>query len=387
MSDKYNPNSVLVLGALLLVHTIGPQTVIVLPALTQGYVEYRGLSDSLAGAAASIEVWGLSVAALLMMYFISRVGWRTLMFSALCLITASNGLSVFEWGDTLLYLLRFTSGFGGGVVVAVSYAMLGQTERAQRNFGLAIMLVLIYGVIAFPLLSFLYKTWGLEGGFAFFGAFAALGLPFVRFLPNHGSEFESDDVRVVSEKRVEAVLSSVMMLVYFSGVMAAWSYFYRFGISNGLDEDAVGKALSMSQFAGMAGALVVVLFEKRLRAGIGAQIAIYITALSVGFVPQTDSFAAFLLLSCLFNFVWNLTHPLLLALLAQFDASGRIIAYGTAMQFLGIALGPSVAAASVGFIGLEGVAYASAVALAFSAVSVWGVVRFYQQRHPNKEIM
>ena len=38
VSEAFNVNSTRVLAALLLVHTIGPQSIIVLPALTQGYV-------------------------------------------------------------------------------------------------------------------------------------------------------------------------------------------------------------------------------------------------------------------------------------------------------------------------------------------------------------
>ena len=42
-----------------------------------------------------------------------------------------------------------------------------------------------------------------------------------------------------------------------------------------------------------------------------------------------------------------MTHPYLLGALATFDPSGRVIVYGTAMQFLGVAAGPAIAAVLV----------------------------------------
>lgn len=381
MKSSADVNSIVVLAALLLVHTIGPQTIIVLPALTQGYVEYRGASESFAGMASSVEAWGISIAALSMMYLVSRVRWRLLMAAALVVMAASNMLSMFAQDDSLLFALRFAAGFGGGVIVSVSYAMIGQTERTQRNFGLAIALVLIYGAVAFPLLSLLYAQWGLAGGFGFFAVFACCGLPFVGILPDHGQEVAITEDAVVKERRIEALLSSSIMLIFFIGVMGAWSYFYRFGVRSGLSEESVGYALSLSQFAGLAGAFAVVVFESRLRPGIGSQIGILVGAVSIGALLLSDSFTSFLVICFVFQFAWNMTHPLLLSLLAILDPSGRIIVYGTAMQFLGIALGPSLAALLVtdGSLGL--VATASALATGFSALMVAVVVRYYRDRH------
>ncbi|MEO1081726.1 MAG: MFS transporter [Pseudomonadota bacterium] len=374
-------NSVSVLAALLLVHTIGPQTIIVLPALTQGYVEYRGATESFAGMAASVEAWGICVAALCMMYLIARVRWRLLMRSALLAMATANFLSVVDLGYTALFAFRFVAGFGGGVIVAVSYAMIGQTERTQRNFGLAIALVLIYGVFAFPLLSVLYSVWGLAGGFGFFALFACCGVPFVGMLPDHGEDESSDNVSVAKERRIEALLSSSVMLIYFIGVMGAWSYFYRFGVRAGLEEDSIGYALSLSQFAGMAGAFAVVLLEHRLRPSLGAQVGIVIAALTIASLVMVESFTGFLVLCFVFQFMWNLTHPLLLSLLALFDSSGRIITYGTGMQFLGIAIGPSLAALLVTDDSLDAVALVCAASTALSALIVAGVAAYYGRRH------
>jgi len=55
--------------------------------------------------------------------------------------------------------------------------------------------------------------------------------------------------------------------------------------------------------------------------------------------------------------------------------------YGTAMQFIGIALGPTLAAILVADVGLGWVALLCALATAMSGVFVAAVVKYYQHRH------
>ena len=50
---------------------------------------------------------------------------------------------------------------------------------------------------------------------------------------------------------------------------------------------------------------------------------------------------------CIYNFAWNLTHPFLLAAMASFDRRGRVVVYAVAMQMVGLAAGPFLAASVI----------------------------------------
>lgn len=50
--------------------------------------------------------------------------------------------------------------------------------------------------------------------------------------------------------------------------------------------------------------------------------------------------------SCLF--AWNMTHPYLLAAMASFDRSGKLVVYAVAGQMVGLAIGPALAASVLG---------------------------------------
>ena len=345
--DRYDLNSLKGLFALLLIHTIGPQTIIILPALVQGFVEQLGLTEQEAGFLASTETWGMFIATFAMMALISRVNWRLLIRISLVAMIGANVLSILTENPALLYVLRFAAGLGAGAIVAVSYAMIGLTLRKNRNFGWALFFVLLYGAVVFPVLPIIYSRFGIGGAFTFFAAFAVCGLPFVKGLPSRGRtgiEAEEDAIDLSVTLKGMAIAA---MLLYFIGQIGVWSYFYRFGIRYGMTEQAVGSALSISQFFGLAGAFSVVLFSRLVRKDIILFLGIGLSAGSVGLLFGAHAFIAFVLISGAYQFLWNMTHPYLLGALASFDPSGRIVVYGTAMQFLGIAVGPAIAAVLV----------------------------------------
>ena len=47
---------------------------------------------------------------------------------------------------------------------------------------------------------------------------------------------------------------------------------------------------------------------------------------------------------CIYNYGWNMTHPYLLASMASFDRTGSVVVYAVALQMLGLANGPWIAA-------------------------------------------
>ena len=62
-------------------------------------------------------------------------------------------------------------------------------------------------------------------------------------------------------------------------------------------------------------------------------------------IANVETAVGFTVGACLFNLLWNTTHPYLLAAQASFDRSGRQVSFATAMQMLGIAAGPTVGSA------------------------------------------
>jgi hypothetical protein len=116
------------------------------------------------------------------------------------------------------------------------------------------------------------------------------------------------------------------------------------GLDAGMEEQSVANALTISQFLGVAGAMVAVVLNLRLGRLLPLAFGILGGAMSIYLLIGDIGSTLFWLGVCGFNFLWNVSMPYLLAMLADFDHRGRIVVHGVSMQFIGYAIGPLVAA-------------------------------------------
>jgi MFS family permease len=135
------------------------------------------------------------------------------------------------------------------------------------------------------------------------------------------------------------------MFAYFLAQGVIWTYLFRIAIDGGLTEPQAAFGLTIAQFAGILGALIPTIVGARF--GRTVMLAI---AISAGVVPLlyflfgTITALSYAIAVCIYNFGFNKTHPYLLATMASFDGSGRVVTYAVALQTLGLAVGPAVGA-------------------------------------------
>ncbi|MCG8443432.1 MAG: MFS transporter [Caulobacterales bacterium] len=359
-------NSVKLIVAALIIHTIGPQTVLVLPGFVQGLVEYVGFTDQQAGFIASTELMGMTAGTIAMMALVGRANWRVVFLVSLALIAAGNFASIVLTDFYALCAARFVIGVGGGFIVSLSYTVFGLTAKADRNFALGIFFVLLYAAVVYPFLPVIFSGAGLAGLLIFMGAFAIVGLPFVRYMPRSGEEHRELDDQAIALDWPRKVLALAAMLVFFSANFAVWTYLFRVGVLAGVAEQDVANGLSFSQFLGMAGAFTCALVGAAFGRGIMLAIAILGCALPLAFLFGPIGALGYAAVVGAYQYGWNMAHPYLLAAMASFDPSGKMVVYATAMQFIGISLGPAIAAAVVSGVGFSGVLLGAVVALIVS---------------------
>jgi predicted MFS family arabinose efflux permease len=137
-----------------------------------------------------------------------------------------------------------------------------------------------------------------------------------------------------------AALALTAQAVYFVAPGAAWGYLERIGQTFGLTLAQVGTALGLSTFAGMAGALLVVLVGTRVRRWPAMLIGSGISMLALVLLLEGSGLPRFLLAAALFNFAWNATFPYQMGVLASLDRDGSVAVLSLLMQVGGLALGP-----------------------------------------------
>ncbi len=237
---------------------------------------------------------------------------------------------------------------GCGVLVSLSFTMVGLTANPDRNFGYLIAAVLTYGAFGLWLMPAAFDAVGMKGLIVFFALFPLLALPLLRHLPSSGEEqlqVESDAVDLGAGLRVLAVAT---MLGYFLAQGVVWAYLFLIGLGGGVDEQGVANGLTVSQFLGIGGALVAAALGKRYGRLWPLCIGILGGILPLLFLYDRFSALQYGVVVSVYNFAWNMTHPYLLAAMASFDRGGRLVVHAVGAQMLGLAIGPAIAATVVG---------------------------------------
>jgi MFS family permease len=187
----------------------------------------------------------------------------------------------------------------------------------------------------------------MSGALWFFAIFPLIAVPFIKHLPANGesvAQVEEDAVNLTTGMKTLALFA---MLAYFMAQGVVWAYLFLIGLAGGLGEQAVANGLTLSQFAGIAGAMLAAIMAHRFGRSLPLTIGILGGALCLYFLVGSFEFMAFAVAVCVYNFAWNLTHPFLLASMASFDRRGRVVVYAVAMQMVGLAIGPGLAASVI----------------------------------------
>lgn len=338
-----NINSPAALFGVIYLSTIGAAVFIVQPGFVQGLVASFGLSEQQVGYVASAEVWGIALTTLALALHGRRTPAYRVTLCAIGLFVLGNLLSLATRDPVWFTACRFVAGLGSGGLVSLTFTQVGLTDKPDRNFGFLIMGVLTYGALGLWAMPSLIAAIGIEGLILCFAAFGASGLLFVRYVPPSLTEHvavESDAVDLPALGRWVAV---VAMFTYFFAQGVIWAYLFLIGMNGGLQEQAVANGLMLSQFLGIAGALVAVLLGSRL--GRAGPLAVGILGGALVLLVLLGPFSALLyaLVVCVYNFAWNMSHPFLLAAMASFDRHGRVVSHAVAAQMLGLSVGPAFA--------------------------------------------
>ena len=342
-----NINSRMTLFAAFYMGIVGPEVFIVQPGIVQGFVEYLKFTEQQAGYIASAEMWGVALTTIVMTFLSSRVNWCQVFTFSLILVAASNLASLTTTEFYAFGAWRFLAGIGCGGLVSLSFAVIGLTDDPDRNFGYYIMWVLTYGALGLLVLPTAYSLVGMEGVIVFFALFPACGLLLVKYLPASGEEHVQVEADAVNLQGSFKALALVAMFSYFLAQGLVWAYLFLVGLSGGASEQQVANGLTLSQFMGIAGALTAALLGVRYGRAKPLTLAIVGSIIPLAFLFGPVDILVYTISVCVYNYAWNVTHPYLLASMASFDRTGKVVVYAVAFQMLGLALGPAVAATLV----------------------------------------
>jgi MFS family permease len=342
-------NSRMSIIAIVYIAVIAPCVFILQPGYVQGLVEHLRFSEAQAGYIASAEMFGIAFTTILLIFIESRFDWRKLTMVFLIVASIGNLMSLSLVDFNSLAAVRFLTGMGSGGLMSITFAMMGTSEKSDRNFGYIITWVLTYGALGILAMPSAFEIIGMNGVLLFFALFNISGLFFLRYLPRSGVQHL--DLSLPEDSSFSWQLKGLTLLAilaYNTSIGIVWAYMFLLGLEAGVAEQTVANVLTVSQFLGIAGAFLVVVLQLRIGRIIPLQLSIFGTAIGIYMLVGEIALFQFALGVCLFNFLWNVSMPYLLATMSDFDRRGRVVIYGIAAQTMGYAIGPFIAATLLG---------------------------------------
>ena len=337
-------NSAIALVSMVFLAVVGPQAVVVQPAFVEGLVSQLGFSPVQAGYVSAAENTGKAVMSIAMMFLVTRVNWRYLFYAALlALIGVNLFCTVFQSYHAFL-AARAVNGLANGIIVPLCYVVIGLTAKSERNYGIMMVFVLLYSAGIFLVIPTLFQLAGFNGLLFLFTGFAVLALPLVRNLPVAGEQEKHAGGAGSSLSWILRGMAIAAMFFFFLAMFSLFPYLSLIGSSAGIAAQTVANAQTVAQFCGMGGAFLVVVIGDRFGRALPIATALSLIILSIAVLGHVPAVAGFTIAVCLFMGLWSFVHPFILAAQARFDRSGRQVTYATALQMMGIASGPAIAA-------------------------------------------
>jgi MFS transporter, DHA1 family, inner membrane transport protein len=358
---------------------IGALTILIAPGFVELVTTQANLSDQAAGYVTAWDINAMAATIGLTTFLLHRVDWRILIFVSLGLFVAGTLWSAFSHTYADLVLARVCAGAGEGLAVGVSFAALGRASNPDRAFGIYLVAGLgISGAILLVLPSMLAAL----GSTRIFFAIAIVAAAVAFLVPSLPTGDSPSNVQSSERPKIHwwvAMPALAGVLLYFIAQGAMWSYFERIGHASGIEPQIIGKAMALSSFSGLGGALVAVAVSTRFRRAGPLFASAAVSLLSFFLLSGHVAATSLILSGALFNFAWNLSQPLLSGLCADADRACRVVCAMGCIQTVGTGLGPAIAASLIRGTGFGPVVWMSSGILIASLIVLLPALRYHGQ--------
>lgn len=353
------------------IYPVGPAAIILMPLIVGGLVDSYGFSEQQAGVIATGEGIGLVLGLLTAALWVRSVTWRLALLVGLTTYAALNFGSPLVDGHAGILVLRFLSGFVGGGVFAIVVAALGDNREPDRAFGIA---QAVQGLVMGALFAWAPSLMSESGINSLFYLMAILALTTMIFVPQFPRRGVVDAAPVPADSAGDLPSSAPILLylglfggfAYYLAVFGFWGFIERMGIRAGLEESTIGYALGISQLAAICGALLAAGAAQRFGRFLPLLIALVGQLWVLWVLVGQFSAWAFYAGACAYQGLYVMATSYQLGVIAHLDSKGKFIVVMTALQGLGAALGPSIAAALIDDGGYSGINAAAALTLTAS---------------------
>jgi predicted MFS family arabinose efflux permease len=341
---KIAPNSMLARVFLAFLATAGLFYVNIMPALIDGLIEGLGFTNQQAGAVGSANMYGAAMGALLIVFIIRKLRWKSFAVSLLAGLIVMDFFSMSVTGPTTLLVTRFVHGFIGGMLVGTGFAIIARTTETDRTFG---MLLLVQfglgglGVMYLPRLVPMFGTSILFWTLITFSAVTLLMLPFLSDYPVNQAETTTSGKAVILWKPLSLALAAVFL--FQAANMGLYAFIIGLGRNFTLETEFITRVLGWAAWIGIIGSILVIVLSDKKGHLLPTTIGMILTLGGFWALYYSNIEWLFLASNLLMGITWAFVISYLLGMCARFDETGQMAALGGFASKMGLASGPVLA--------------------------------------------
>ena len=322
--------------------TAGLFYVNIMPALVEGLKTALGFSNQQAGMIGSANVYGASVGALLVVFYVQKMPWRLACLALLLTLMLIDLVSMVITNVEMLIAVRFVHGLVGGALVGIGFAIIAKTRQPDRTFGMLLLVQFGFGGLGMMYIPQLVEAYGVVFLFVSLISFSLITLMMLPFIP----DFKDLQAKTLSRTAWQLVLNKPLLLTLlsiflFQGAnMGLYAFIVGLGRHYGLPLDFITTTLAWAAWVGIIGSLLVIWLSTRFGTTKPLLLGISLTALGTWALLYSGEEMVWIVANMGVGITWAFVIPYLFALCAELDDNGQIAAMAGLVSKLGLASGP-----------------------------------------------
>lgn len=355
-----------------LLATAGFFYVNIMSAIVDGLITGLGFSNVEAGMVGSANIYGASVGALVSVFIVRHVQWKTALGVLLCLLLVLDLSSILIHTPSVMIPVRALHGFIGGMSVGVVYSVMARLHSPDRAFGMLLVLQFGLGGLGVMFLPTLVPTYGAKILFLVLAGLTTVALLAMLTIPRSIARNNTSSVAAglpASYRKLTVVLALLAVFLFQAGNMSLAAFIIRLGEASNLSRDFIGQALGWATWIGAAGAGLVIFMGTRLGRFRPMLAALLLTLAGTAGFFWSGSQPIFFIANVGTAITWSFVIPYLFGMISRLDPSGRLAALGGFVSKAGLATGPLAAGLILRTGNFDSLIWLAILTLALSAVA------------------
>ncbi len=338
-------NNNITVFSLIVIGALGVMAFQVLPSLVIGMLTDLEFSREQIGWVSSAQLGGIALGSFINLRLIKILSWRRIAYVGLGLLILTDFVTMFMMDYLPFIVIRLLAGTAGGICVSFGVYAIGNTRKADRNFGLFLAFQVISAIIANMFLPGVVQSQGIASIFVFLIILELLTLfILLKHIPNFEVQGQQTGGANSTKVWLFCILQLVAVLFFYIALGGFWTYLAPIALDAGLTEQETGRAIGLGLFGGLAGAFVAAQLNIRLGRLLPILFAVGMQITALAILYTGFQFTVFVLAAGLFMFGWYMYFPYQLGMLAALDRDGRPMILANAVAGIGSSMGAPIVA-------------------------------------------